>query len=214
MRDSGPPVPAGPTGRRRARVRRALAAVSVTAAAGLALAGCQGGGTALPESGAAATPRTDLAGAVLLAVPVELRQLVREYPCGASPTAVPPSGGAMAPVVPVTTAPGSGATMRDLDGADCFVLSQPLLTMQRLTSIRLDNSSQPGETVIDLGLTQQEASSLAALTGGRTGEQLAVVVRGTVLATPTITGRSTALQIADDFSQDDAQRVMRQITGG
>jgi hypothetical protein len=200
----------GQRGRPAAAVRAvsALAAALTAVVGSVALAGCQSvaAGTTHTAVHAGMAAPTSAAGRVPLAVPVELRRVLREYPCGTATNTTTPGA-------TTTLAPPSASTsrdVRDLDGADCFDLTPPLLTVRRLQSIAVASDSADDDWVINLTLTRQDATVLAGL---NTGQELAVVVRGTVLATPTVAGDSTEVQISDNFSQADAQRVMRQITG-
>jgi preprotein translocase subunit SecD len=63
-------------------------------------------------------------------------------------------------------------------------------------------------------LTPSDAQNFASLTEQHDRQQLAYVVRGTVLSTQAIAQPVTngVLQLQGNFSQDDANRLVRQIT--
>jgi preprotein translocase subunit SecD len=178
------------------------------------LTGCQGTTSDAPT---ASGPRPNAAaGQVALAVPVELRQVLSSAPCApqtSSPTTTSAASATEAVVAkPVSTAP---TTMHDVDGVDCYQVSVPLMALQQLDTISVTSQPPASQWVITMTMTSADAQSFAALTAERTQQQLAFVVRGTVLATQTISAPITngVVQLQGNFTQEDAKRLIRQITG-
>lgn len=183
------------------------------------LTGCQ---AATSDAPTASGPHpTAAAGQVALAVPVELRQVLASAPCTpqtssptttsvASATSATEAGAVVAK--PVSTTP---TTMHDVDGVDCYQVSVPLMALQQLDTISVTSQPPASQWVITITMTAPDAQSFAALTAERAKQQVAFVVRGTVLATQTITAPITngVVQLQGNFTQDDAKRLIRQITG-
>lgn len=105
--------------------------------------------------------------------------------------------------------------MRDLEGADCFDVGQPEMVLQNLEAIGVSSTSTTDQWEINLVLTPQDATSFAKLTGSLAGQQLAIVVRDTVLATPSFTAPVTNgdVRIAGALNEEEAKRLAHQITG-
>jgi preprotein translocase subunit SecD len=180
------------------------------------LSGCQAATSDAPT--ASGPHATSTAGQVALAVPVELRQVLGSAPCTqqtpspatTSTTSATEAGAVVAK--PVSTAP---TTMHDVDGVDCYQVTVPLMALQQLDTISVTSQPPATQWVIAMTMTSADAQSFAALTAERTQQQLAFVVRGTVLATQTIAAPVTngVVQLQGNFTQDDATRLIRQITG-
>jgi hypothetical protein len=184
-----------------------------------ALTGCQAatGADAPAASGHAGT--TPTVGQVPLAVPVELREVLGTSPCtpqtpGPTTTSATSStakaGSAL--VQPVSAAP---TILRDVDGVDCYQVSPPMMELQQLDSINVVNQPPATQWVITMTMTSSDAKTFAVLTTQHDREQLAFVVRGTVLSTENLLSPVTngVVQLGGDFTQDDANRLVRQITG-
>ena len=160
----------------------------------------------------AATPT---AGQVALAVPVELRRVLGTAPCTpqtASPTTTSATSATEAALAePVSSAP---TILHDVDGVDCYQVSVPLMELQQLDVISVASMPPASQWVITMKMTTSDAQSFAALTTERTQQQLAFVVRGTVFATQAIAAPITngVVQLQGNFTQDDANRLVRQIT--
>ncbi len=171
-----------------------------------ALTGCEAASGANTPNNAASghASGTPTVGQVPLAVPVELREVLGTSPC----TRQNPS--------PTTTSTAStSAVLRDVDGVDCYQVSPPLMELQQLDSINVTNQPPATQWVITMTMTASDAKSFATITTQHSREQFAFVVRGTVLSTQTIDSPVTdgTVQLDGNFTQDDANRLVRQITG-
>jgi hypothetical protein len=182
-----------------------------------ALTGCQAatGASAPAASGHAGS--TPTVGQVALAVPVELREVLGTSPCtpqtpGPTTTSAASTVKAGAVAQPVSGAP---TVLRDVDGVDCYQVSPPLMELQQLDSINAVNQPPATQWVITMTMTTSDAKTFAALTTQHNREQFAFVVRGTVLSTENLLSPITngVVQLGGDFTQDDANRLVRQITG-
>ena len=167
-----------------------------------ALGGCQGA-TSVDVSAAASSQVSGASsvGQVALSVPVELRQVLTSTPCTTqNPTQ--------------TTNSAANSVLRDVDGVDCYQVSAPLMAFQQLDAIAVTSQSSTGQYAISMTLTAADAQTFAALTAQYGQQQLAYVARGTVLSTQTIAQPVTngIVQLQGNFSQDDANRLIRQIT--
>ena len=167
-----------------------------------ALSGCQG--TASGDVPAAAGGHTSIApsaGQVALSVPVELRQVLETAPC----TTQNPS---------TTTSSPATTVLRDVDGVDCYQVTAPLMVFQQLDAITVTTQPPASQYVISMTLTTSDTQAFAALTAQHDRQQLAYVVRDTVLSAQTIAQPITngVVQLQGNFSQDDANRLVRQIT--
>jgi preprotein translocase subunit SecD len=168
----------------------------------LLVCGCQGAGSAdMPAVSAGNAAATPSAGQVALSVPVELREVLQSAPCTTQN--------------PVTTTSSAADTvLRDVDGVDCYQVSPPLMEFQQLDAINVASQPPASQYVISMTLTPSDAQNFASLTEQHDRQQLAYVVRGTVLSTQAIAQPVTngVLQLQGNFSQDDANRLVRQIT--
>jgi len=206
---------------------------------GFALAGCQA--AASSDTLSAASGRSSAAidtGQVALAVPVELRQVLAMSPCAAgkstagnpAPATIsaipatpanavnsvePVNSAAIAESLPSASVLAPPTTLHDVDGVDCYQVSTPLLVLQQLNAINVSSQPPASQWVITMTMTPSDAQSLTAVTQDHPGQQFAVVVRDTVLSAQSIPQPITngIVQIAGNFTQDDANRLMRQITG-
>ena len=174
---------------------------------GSALSGCQGTTDDTPAAAGGHASAPTSAGQVALAVPVELRQVLGSSPCTPQ-TASPTTTSAIA------TSPGTPITLHDVDDVDCYQVSGPLMELQQLDAISVASQPPASQWVITMTLTPSDAQSFAALTAQHDQQELAYVVRGTVLSTQTLTQPITSgtVQLEDNFTQDDANRLVRQIT--
>jgi preprotein translocase subunit SecD len=187
---------------------------------GFVLAGCQAaasGDTQAAASGRNSVPSAP--GQVALTVPVEVRQVLATAPCTAANSAgnlTPPvTSASSTPIGTALSGNAAPATLHDVDGVDCYQVSAPLLVLQQLNSINVSSQPPTSQWVITMTMTQTNTQSFAAVTEQHAGQQFAFVVRDTVLSAQTIPQPITngVVQIAGNFSQDDANRLMRQITG-
>lgn len=168
-----------------------------------ALSGCQAAISDTPAASTGHASGTTSAGRVALAVPVELREVLSTSPC----TQQTPS--------PPTTSAGPATTiLHDVDGVDCYQVSGPLMELQQLNAITVASQPPASQWVISMTLTPSDAQTYAALTAEHAQQQLAFVVRGTVLSTQTIAQPVTGgvVQLQGNFTQDDANRLVHQIT--
>lgn len=211
-----PAAPIDPRPKRRPS-RRSGWIIGLGMLAMAALAGCQSTVDGQAASAAGSTTQqaqSAPAGPVQLSVPIELRGVGQQYQCQApttspQPTSVPSSGfGSMGQPT---------AVMHDLNGTNCYTVTQPLLVLQSLASISVVQAQPTGgnDWGIDLKLAPRDRQAFATLTQARVGTQIALVVRGAVLSAPTIEQPivNGDVQISGDYSQDDARRIVRQITG-
>jgi preprotein translocase subunit SecD len=168
------------------------------------LTGCQAAASGdVSVASAGRVSATSSAGQVALSVPVELRLVLETAPC----TSPSPSQS--------TVSASSATVLRDVDGVDCYQVTAPLMTLQQLNAISATNQPPASQYAITMTLTSSDAQSFAALTAQHAQQQLAFVVRGTVLSTETIAQPITngVVQLQGNFTQDDANRLVRQITG-
>ena len=164
------------------------------------LTGCQAAASGdVPVASAGHASTTSSAGRVALSVPMELREVVGTAPC----TSQSPSQS--------TT---SATVLRDVDGVDCYQVTAPLMTLQQLDAISATNQPPASQYAITMTLTSSDAQNFATLTQQHDQQELAFVVRGTVLSTETIARPITngIVQLQGNFTQDDANRLVRQIT--
>lgn len=200
---------------------------------GFVLAGCQAAASGDTPSAASGRSSTAVAaGQVALAVPVELRQVLAMSPCAAGKSTVgnpAPATVSVTPATPATVANSAAiaeslapssvvappTTLHDVDGVDCYQVSAPLLVLQQLNAINISSQPPASRWVITMTMTPSDAQSLTAVTQDHPGQQFAFVVRDTVLSAQSIPQPITngIVQIAGNFTQDDANRLMRQITG-
>jgi preprotein translocase subunit SecD len=126
-----------------------------------------------------------------------------------STTSLSEAGAAL--VKPVSSAP---TVLHDVDGVDCYQVSVPLMELQQLDAISVASQPPASQWVITMRMTTSDAQSFAALTTERTKQQLAFVVRGTVFATQAVAAPVTngVVQLQGNFTEDDANRLVRQIT--
>ena len=167
------------------------------------LTGCEGtanGDVPAASAGHASSPSS--AGQVALAVPVELRQVLQTAPCTSQSPSQP------------TTSASSSMMLRDVDGVDCYQVTAPLMALQQLNAITVTNQPPASQYAITMTLTSSDAQTFATLTAQHGQQQLAFVVRGTVLSTETIAQPITngVVRLQGNFTQDDANRLVRQIT--
>jgi preprotein translocase subunit SecD len=170
-----------------------------------ALSGCQAATNDAPAASPGHASGTTSAGRVVLAVPVELRQVLGTAPCTQQTPSQPTSS---------TTSTGAPITLHDVDGVDCYQVSGPLMEFQQVNAINVASQPPASQWVISMTLTPSDAQAYAALTAQHTQQQLAFVVRGTVLSTQAIAQPATGgvVQLQGNFTQDDANRLVRQIT--
>jgi hypothetical protein len=169
------------------------------------LSGCQAATSDAPAASTGHVSAPPSAGQVALAVPVELRLIYGTSPC------TPQSPGA---TTTSATAALTQTVLHDVDGADCYQVSGPLMELQQLNAISVASQPPASQWVISMTLTSSDAQTFAALTAQHTRQQLAFVLRGTVLSTQTIAAPVTSgvVQLDGNFTQDDANRLLRQIT--
>ncbi len=189
---------------------------------GFLLAGCQAAVSGdTPTAAGGRTSVATVAGQVALAVPVELRQVFATSPCTTG-TPVPTTtsvteanSAASGTQLPLNDAAIPPTILHDVDGVDCYQVGAPLLVLQQLDSIGVSSQPPASQWVITMTLTPSDAQSFATVTEAHAGQQFAFVVRDTVLSAQSIQQSITngTVQIAGDFSQEDANRLMRQITG-
>jgi preprotein translocase subunit SecD len=167
------------------------------------LSGCQAATSSdVPAASAGHVSTTSSAGQVALSVPMELRQVLETAPCTSQSPSQP------------TTSGSSSTVLRDVDDVDCYQVTVPLMTFQQLNAISVTNQPPASQYSITMTLTASDAQSFAALTAQHAQQQLAFVVRGTVLSAETIAQPVTngVVQLQGNFTQDDANRLVRQIT--
>ncbi|HEY2701911.1 MAG TPA: hypothetical protein VGJ45_41105 [Pseudonocardiaceae bacterium] len=198
--------PNASTARRTPRTARrsAMACLLGLALLGCAvLSGCQAATSSdVPAASAGHVSTTSSAGQVALSVPMELRQVLETAPCTSQSPSQP------------TTSGSSSTVLRDVDDVDCYQVTVPLMTFQQLNAISVTNQPPASQYSITMTLTASDAQSFAALTAQHAQQQLAFVVRGTVLSAETIAQPVTngVVQLQGNFTQDDANRLVRQIT--
>lgn len=203
---SEPMYPNASTARRTPRTARRGAIAALLGSALLAcavLSGCQAAASGdVPAASAGRASTAPSAGQVALSVPVELRQVLQTSPCTSQ-----------SPSQPTNSA--SSSVLRDVDGVDCYQVTAPLMVFQQLNAISVTNQPPASQYAITMTLTPSDAQTYAALTVRHDQQQIAFVVRGTVLATQDITQPVTngVVQLQGNFTQDDANRLIRQITG-
>jgi preprotein translocase subunit SecD len=97
---------------------------------------------------------------------------------------------------------------------DCYQVTAPLMVFQQLNAISVTNQPPASQYAITMTLTRSDAQTFAALTAQHDQQPIAFVVRGTVLASQTIAQPVTSglVQLQGNFTQDDANRLVRQIT--
>lgn len=168
-----------------------------------ALSGCQAATSEAPAASTGHASGTTSAGRVALAVPVELREVLGTSPCTQQ-----------TPSQPTTSAGPVSTVLHDVDGVDCYQVSVPLMELQQLNAITVASQPPASQWVISMTLTPSDAQTYAALTAQHAQQQLAFVVRGTVLSTQIIAQPVTSgvVQLQGNFTQDDANRLVRQIT--
>lgn len=173
-----------------------------------ALSGCQSATSDAAAASAGHASGATSAGRVALAVPVELRQVLGSAPCTQETPSQPTTS------APSATSAGAAITLHDVDGADCYQVSAPLMELQQLDAINVASQPPASQWVISMTLTPSDAQTYAALTAQHEQQQLAFVVRGIVLSTQTIAQPVTGgvVQLQGNFTQDDANRLVRQIT--
>ena len=189
---------------RRSAIARLLGLVLLACAV---LSGCQAATSSdVPAASAGHVSTTSSAGQVALSVPVELRQVLETAPCTSQSPAQSPSQ--------PTTSGSSSTVLRDVDDVDCYQVTVPLMTFQQLNAISVTNQPPASQYSITMTLTSSDAQSFAALTAQHAQQQFAFVVRGTVLSAETIAQPVTngVVQLQGNFTQDDANRLVRQIT--
>lgn len=148
-------------------------------------------------------------GPVDLAEPVDLSRVVGSAPSGA-PTPVP-----TAP--PSTNPPPSGAApslATDAEGVQ-YLLAEPFLRIDRLESSRVELEPTGSRWVINIELSEEDGQVFGEWTRDHVGEQVALVVDGEVVFAPTIQSAIAGgeIQIAGDYSQDEAREVLDKIIG-
>lgn len=186
-----------------------------------ALTGCQAAnGANTPTAATGHGTGTATVGQVPLAVPVELREVLGTSPCtpqtpSAPTTSAVATTAAMEGVVLAQPAAVAPTILRDVDGVDCYQVSPPLMELQQLDAINVASQPPAAQWVITMTMTSSDAKSFAVITAQHSREDLAFVVRGTVLSTQTIVSpiANGIVQLDGNFSQDDANRLVRQITG-
>ena len=191
-----------------------------------ALTSCQAAtGANAPDAASGHAGTTPTVGQVPLAVPVELREVVGTSPCtpqtpgptttSATSATSASTATAMAGAVLATPMSSVPTILRDVDGVDCYQVSPPLLELQQLDSINVASQPPAAQWVITMTMTASDAKSFAVITTQHSREQLAFVVRGTVLSTQNVLSPITngIVQLDGNFTQDDANRLVRQITG-
>jgi preprotein translocase subunit SecD len=170
------------------------------------LSGCQAANGDVPAASGGRASGTPSSGQVALAVPVELRLVLGTSPCTQTPSTTTTSA--------IATTPSAPATMHDVDGVDCYQVSAPLMELQQLNTIGVASQPPASQWVITMTMTSPDAQTFAALTTQHDQQQLAFVVRGTVLSTQTVAQPITngIVQLQGNFTQDDANRLVHQIT--
>jgi preprotein translocase subunit SecD len=152
----------------------------------LLLAGCvsREGGTS--ESGGTTSPAS---GPVDLAVPIELRPVLET--ASTDPTVI---------VLPA-------------EDGEQLTLAEPVMTIRRLDGAEV--KSENGTWVLDLDLDDADGKAFGDWTTAHTGERLAMVADDEVLMAPQIQSAITGgeIQIAGDYTQDEAQDLLEKITG-
>ena len=158
--------------------------VAVALAAAL-LAGCVS-----REGGTQEDSRTP-AGPVELAVPIELRPVLETE--SADPTAI---------VLP--TEDGERLTLVD-----------PILTIRELDAAEVKFEPNAGTWVLNLDLGEADGRTFGEWTEEHVGERLAMVANQEVLMAPQIQSAITGgeIQITGDYTQDEVQDLLDEITG-
>jgi preprotein translocase subunit SecD len=151
------------------------------------LAGCvaREGGTREEDTG---TP----AGAGELAVPVELRPVLE-------------SGSTDPAVVVLSTEDGERLTV-----------APPVLTLRELDGAEVEFEQNAGTWVVNLDLSDADGTAFGDWTADHVGDRLAMVADERVLMAPEIQSAITAgeIQIAGNYTRDEAQDLLDEITGG
>ena len=154
-----------------------------------------------PSSSAAPTPGVSVPpGPRTLSVPVEIRPVLQEYltlGCGSPP--------------PAGTRPAA-------EGASCYRLGPPALTIHRLRDLTAALPTNPGgdtaeDTDFLFTLTPADSATWKSLTATSIGKQLAFVVAGTVYSAPNIRTRFTGGQFEIPLGPDAARELAALLVG-
>ena len=154
------------------------------------LAGCvsrEGGAS----DGGGTTSASPASGPVDLAVPIELR--------------------------PVLETPSTDPTviMLPTENGEQLTLAEPVLTIRELDGAEVTFEQNAGTWVLNLDLDDVDGEAFGDWTTAHTGERLAMVADDEVLTAPQIQSPITGgeLQIAGDFTRDEARDLLDRITG-
>ncbi|MFC4858982.1 SecDF P1 head subdomain-containing protein [Actinophytocola glycyrrhizae] len=131
------------------------------------------------------------AGPVDLAVPIELRPVL-------ATESTDPA------VIVLTTEDGERLT-----------LAEPILTIRSLDKAEVVHEQNAGTWVLDLDLDEADGRTFGDWTTDHTGERLAMVADDEVLMAPQIQAAITGgeIQIAANYTRDDAEALLERITG-
>ncbi|GAB1512411.1 SecDF P1 head subdomain-containing protein [Actinophytocola sp. KF-1] len=131
------------------------------------------------------------AGPVELAVPIELR-----------------------PVLATESADPAVLVLPTEDG-ERLTLTEPILTIRELDAAEVRFEQNAGTWVLDLDLDEADGQAFGDWTSDHVGARLAMVADREVLMAPQIQSAITGgeIQIAGNYTRDEAQDLLEKITG-
>ena len=143
------------------------------------------------EGGAPEGEPEQPAGPVELAIPIELRPVLETE--SADPTVI---------VLPT-------------EDGERLTLTEPILTIRELDSAEVTLEQSSSTWVLNLDLDDADGQTFGDWTADHTGERLAMVADQEVLMAPTIQSAITGgeLQIAGNYTRDEAEALLERITG-
>lgn len=114
----------------------------------------------------------------------------------------------------------SGSTDPDVlvlpaEDGERLTMSDPILTIRRLDGAEVTFEQSGGTWVLSLDLDDADGRVFGDWTAEHTGERLAMVADDEVLMAPQIQSaiRGGEIQIAADYTRDEAEELLARITG-
>ena len=127
-----------------------------------------------------------------------------------------PTVGAVSLVVPIELRPVADdgtKVLKDPATGESLKLADPIMTVEELDGA--DISSDNGMWALNLDLNTKDTRTFADWTTAHTGERLAIVIDDKVVVAPTIQSAITEgkVQISGDYTRDDVEALLNEITG-
>ena len=133
-----------------------------------------------------------------------------EAPTGPVDLAVPLELARVLPTPSPSVPPSPGP-----DGVPLTIDEEPFLTITRLDGAKTQLDQNTGQWTLIITLTEDDSATFAEWTGEHIGEQAAIIVDGEIVSAPQIQSEipGPEVQISGDFTRDDVEGLLHDLTG-